>query len=226
MVSRVKAAIPLIISVDSDRGSCSRLPLFLFEKMKILQHIYRFPAFLCLVSALFLASSRKADAQQVAIRANALNWALCTPDIGLEIVTGEHTSVGLSAFGHYRPYGMDSRILVFQPEFRYWFNGRPMTREYVGVTAFAATYDMTVRSQVYDGDALALGLTGGYVFTLGKRWNFELSGGFGVLAFRQKQYYNHDNYDDYFVEEAVKVNSWGYKLFPVKLGVSFIYIIK
>lgn len=168
----------------------------------------------------------RAGAQQIAVRANALNWALCTPDIGVDIVTGEHTSVEISAFGHYRPYGMDSRLFVFQPEFRYWFNGRPLVREFVGVAAFAATYDMTVSNHVYDGDAVALGITGGYVFTLGRRWNLELSGGVGVLGFRQKQYYRHDNYDDYFVGEAVKANSWGYKLFPVKLGVLFIYIIK
>ncbi|MDE7127803.1 MAG: DUF3575 domain-containing protein [Bacteroidales bacterium] len=168
----------------------------------------------------------RAGAQQIAVRANALNWALCTPDIGVDIVTGEHTSVEISAFGHYRPYGMDSRLFVFQPEFRYWFNGRPLVREFVGVAAFAATYDMTVSNHVYDGDAVALGITGGYVFTLGRRLNLELSGGIGLLGFRQKQYYRHDNYDDYFVGEAVKANSWGYKLFPVKLGVSFIYIIK
>ena len=71
-----------------------------------------------------------------------------------------------------------------------------------------------------------IGLTGGYVFSLGKRWNLELSGSFGLLWFRQKQYYVHDNYDDYFVDEAVKTNARGYKLFPVKLGVTFSYIIK
>ena len=194
--------------------------------MKKLQHIHWLSVPFLLVCILFAASSHEAYAQQVAVKANALNWALCTPDIGLEIVTGEHTSVGFSVFGHYKPYTVDSRLLVFQPEFRYWFNGRPLIREYVGVTAFAATYDIAVNNHVYGGDALAVGLTGGYVFALGRRWNLELSGGFGVLGFRQKQYYRHDNYDDFFVDEATKVNSTGYKLFPVKLGVSFIYIIK
>ena len=32
--------------------------------------------------------------------------------------------------------------------------------------------------------------------------------------------------DDYFVDATVPANSWGYKLFPAKLGVSFTYIIK
>lgn len=71
-----------------------------------------------------------------------------------------------------------------------------------------------------------LGLVGGYVFRLSDHWNLELCGGFGILGFKQKQYYRHDNYDDYFVDEAVKANSLGYKLFPAKLGVTFSYIIR
>ena len=61
---------------------------------------------------------------------------------------------------------------------------------------------------------------------MGKRWNLELFGGFGALLFHQKQYHADDHYDDYFVDEAVQANAWGYKLFPIKLGVTFSYIIK
>ena len=101
-----------------------------------------------------------------------------------------------------------------------------MIREYVGVTALITTYDIGLGKRVYDGDAAGLGITGGYAFMLSKRWNLELSGGFGLIGFHQKQYHRDDNYDDYFVDEAVKANAWGYKLFPMKLGVSFSYIIK
>ena len=85
---------------------------------------------------------------------------------------------------------------------------------------------MTFSKKVFDGEAFALGVTGGYVFDLAPRWSLELSGGFGFLFFNQKQMTIHDNYDDNFVGESVRANSWGYKLFPVKLGVTFIYIIK
>lgn len=175
---------------------------------------------------LFFASSHEAGAQQLAIKTNALFWAALTPNIGCEFVTGEHSSLEIAAFGHAKPYGIDSRLIALQPEFRYWFNGRPMTREYIGVTAMACLYDMTIRKHVYDGNAVSLGITGGYVFNLSKRWNFELGGGFAVLVFNQKQHYIHDNYDDNFVDKVVKTNSWGYKLFPAKLGVTFSYIIK
>lgn len=173
-----------------------------------------------------LLSSQNADAQQIAVKTNALYWLGLTPNVGCEIVTGEHTSLDISAIGHWKPYGLDSKVFAFQPEFRYWFNGRPMTREFVGADLMAANYDVMAGGYVYKGNALMVGLVGGYVFSLTDRWTFELCGGFGVLGFRQKQYYKHDNYDDYFVDEAVKANSMGYKLFPAKLGVSFSYIIK
>lgn len=103
-----------------------------------------------------------------------------------------------------------------------------------------ADYDLTNADKstgmryVYDGNAISLGIVGGYSFILGKknskdkvnRWRLELCGGFSFLGFLQKRYNINDSYDDYFVGEPVKANSWGYKLFPAKLGVTFTYIIK
>jgi len=174
------------------------------------------------VLMLFLACSQ-ANAQQVGLKTNALFWTLGSPNLGCEVVVGDHSSLDFSAFGHYRPYGLDSKVLAFQPEYRYWFSGRPMTREYIGASVMLAGYDMAMRNYVYDGNALSLGLTGGYAFLLGKKWRFELSGGFGFLIFRQKQYYKTD---DSYEGPAVPANSWGYKLFPAKLGISFTYILR
>jgi len=174
---------------------------------------------------------REAGAQRLAVKTNALSWAALTPDLGLELVTGERTSIALSASVN-SFFGMEGYSLtVLQPEFRFWFNGRPLTREYVGISVFAATYDLSLpsgtdRANVFRGDGLAVGPSGGYVFNLGKRWNFELSGGTGILLFRQKQYFGDDSYDDYFVDGNTQPNTWGFKLFPVKLAASFIYIIK
>lgn len=171
---------------------------------------------------LLAAAEAAASAQQFAIKTNALFDAALTPDIGIEIVTGEHSSVALSVFGHWKPYGIDSKMITVQPEYRFWFNGRPLVREYIGATAFASSYDMTINNHVYAGNAVSLGITGGYVFPLGERWNFELSGGFGFLFFRQKQYVADSSYNP----SVSPVNAGGYKLFPAKLGATFIYIIK
>ena len=179
-----------------------------------------------LLAAGLILFSTKASAQQIGVKTNALMWTALTPNVGCEVVVGQRSSLELSIFGHYDPYGLESRLFALQPEYRYWFSGRPMTREFVGVSAMVADYDMIIKNHVYDGSAGSLGLIGGYAFSLSRSWRLELCGGVAILGFRQKQYYKHDNYDDYFIEMESPLNSWGYKLFPAKLGVTFTYIIK
>jgi hypothetical protein len=179
-----------------------------------------------LLAAGLILFSTKASAQQIGVKTNALMWTALTPNVGCEVVVGQRSSLDLSIFGHYGPYGLESRLFALQPEYRYWFSGRPMTREFVGVSAMVADYDMIIKNHVYDGSAGSLGLIGGYAFSLSRSWRLELCGGVAILGFRQKQYYRHDNYDDYFIEMESPLNSWGYKLFPAKLGVTFTYIIK
>ena len=113
------------------------------------------PGFI-LVLLLLCAGGRQAIAQQVAVKTNALMWGAMTPNLGVEVVTGEHTSVHFSAFGNKNPYGQTMQIIGLQPQFRYWFNGRPMTREFIGAGALVTTYDINWRNNVYDGGAVGL----------------------------------------------------------------------
>lgn len=165
-----------------------------------------------IVLVLCLLFMQTAYGQRLAVKSNALSWAVATPDLGLELVTGEKTSLAVSVYG--QPFFKDYSFAVLQPEFRYWFNGRPLTQEYIGVTAFSASYDMHFSSRDYAGDGILVGVTGGYVISLAKRWCFELSGGTGLLFFRQ------------MCNEDTSTFELGYKLFPSKLAASFIYIIK
>ncbi|MEG1839267.1 MAG: DUF3575 domain-containing protein [Bacteroidaceae bacterium] len=175
---------------------------------------------------LTLVGAQRVCAQQVAIKTNVLMLGMLTPNLSCEIVTGERTSLDLSVFGHHKPYGINSKMLSFQPEFKYWFNGRPMIREYVGIAALGSTYDIIWKRDVFKGDAVGLGVTGGYSFALNKRFCLELTAGFGVVYFRQKQYYINDNFDDFYVNGIGKPNVQGYKLLPIKIGVTLSYIIK
>lgn len=154
----------------------------------------------------FCIFEQGAKAQRIAIKANALHYLACSPNIQTEFVVGEHFSINLPITGSYKPYGLDTKLILFQPEFRYWFNGRPFVREYIGVAAMVASYDINHHGYSYVGDALALGLTGGYALPIGKRWNVEFTGGLGVMYFHQKR-------------------SEGFKLMPMNLGVSFSFII-
>lgn len=185
--------------------------------------IYRTAA--AVAGMLMFLCSHQAGAQQLAIKTNVLSLAAATPTIGLEGVTGERTSVEVSFIGHYNPYGFKSTLLACQPEFRYWFGGRPLVREFVGVTLAAAKYNMGIRQFNYDGYALIAGITGGYAFNLGKRWNVELTAGLGVAGFAHERSGVNDNNRIYGKTDADRVNSWGYRIIPVKLGITFSYII-
>ena len=166
---------------------------------------------------------QRADAQQIAIRSNALNDILLTHDLGLEMVTGEHSSLSLDVFGHWKPYGIDSKLIAAQPQFRWWLGGRPLVREFLGIAGLFTKYDMTIGDRSYKGIAGGVGLTGGYVLSLGQRWGLEFSGGLGVVGFGQRR---ASRYDDFGDLDGDTHNSKGYKLMPMNLGVTFIYIIR
>lgn len=165
-------------------------------------------------------------AQQVAVKSNGLMWLAMMPNIGCEFVAGERSTVDLSVFGSVSIYGNEAKIVGMMPEYRYWFNGRPMTREYIGVAALGTTYDITWGEKIYQGDAGGLGLTFGYVMNLSKRLNVEFSGGCGLVYFQQKQYFVNDSFDDYTGTGTVQTNANGYKILPLKLGVSVTWILK
>lgn len=173
------------------------------------------------VSALLRTES--ASAQLIAVKANAAMYAAMTPNLSFEIVTGERTSADFTVFGHVNPYGYDSRIIGLQPQFKYWFAGRPLVREYIGVLGLATAYDTTWKDVTYEGNAVALGVTAGYVLPLGKRWDVEFSGGLGVMAHHHRSY---DKNIDTQLLESLGANGVGWRLIPVNLGVTFIYIIR
>ena len=190
---------------------------------------------------LFCMGQPRVHAQQVAIKTNGLMWLAMMPNAACEFVAGERSTVDLSVFGAVNIYGKEAKILGVAPEYRYWFNGRPMTREYVGIAAMGTTYDITWGNKVYQGDAGGLGLTFGYVLNfanignegkfkklreLGKRLNVEFTAGCGLVYFQQKQYYVGDSFDDYTGTGSVQANANGYKILPLKLGVSITCILK
>ncbi len=168
---------------------------------------------------LFLGSSGL-YAQLLAVKTDAFMDCAMTPNLNLELVTGEKTSINATVFGNYKPWGTDMKIIGGMPELRYWFNGRPLTREFIGLSGIAAVYDITWSGERYKGDALGVGLTFGYAFYLSRRWSVECHGGFGAVLYSQTRSYIKDNYSvDYH-------NARGYSLLPYKLGVSIVYILK
>ena len=114
----------------------------------------------------------------------------------------------------------DSRIDMFTPEMRYWFSARPQAGHFVGITGIAANYDVRVKTIEHDGDVFGGGLTYGYSFVLSKNWSLEATVGGGLV-------YRHEmKYDKSCEERPGYANVRKCQLFPLKAGVSFVYIIK
>ena len=142
-----------------------------------------------------------------------------SPNQSAEFTLSSRLTLDLSATGS--PFKIKDdlyfRHLRLQPELRYWLTS-PLTEHYVGVTAFYSTYDAGYKKRGYSGDSYAAGLTFGYSWILSRRWNFELSAGLGVIRYRMARY---------TPGEAHPVpGETGWKIAPVKLVITFAYVLK
>lgn len=159
-------------------------------------------------------------AQRVSVKTNALYWAGATPNIGVEFRLNRHFTLNVEGLGNRFKAGskLDTRVLGFMPEARYWFSIRPQAGHFVGLMGMATDYDITLKNKIHKGDAVGAGVTYGYSFVLSRRWSMEATAGLGVLNVRKVDHRKGEP------EPASATSSL--KLTPMKLGLSFVYIIK
>ena len=179
-----------------------------------------FPGVLFLLF-LFVAVCHTTDlrAQRVTVKTNVADWATASPNLGTEFTLSRRLTLDLSVTG--TPFKIRDdlyfRHLRLQPELRYWLT-IPLAKHYVGFTAFYSTYDVGYKKRGYFGDSYAAGLTYGYSWILSRRWNLELDGGLGFVRYRLARYTPGKAHP--LPDET------GWKIAPVKLGLSFVYILK
>lgn len=158
-------------------------------------------------------------AQLVTVKTNMADWITASPNLSAEFIISNRLSIDLSVAG--TPFKIKKdlyfRHLRLQPELRYWLTS-PLTKHYIGVTAFYSTYDAGYKKRGYFGDSYAAGLTYGYNWILSRRWNFEVSAGLGAIRYRMARYTPGKAHP--------KPDVTGWKIAPVKLGLSFAYILK
>lgn len=168
---------------------------------------------------LFLSTASDLRAQRVALRTNMLEWGVASPNFGAEFPLGNNVSLEcmVSAAPWRVKEDLYFRHVRFQPELKYWFQTL-LSHHYVGVTAFYSYYDVGIGKKAFYGDSFAAGLTYGYHWILSRRWNLELAAGVGVLKYRMARYIPGTPHP--------VPNESGWIPAPVKLGVTFVYIIK
>ena len=199
--------------------------------------------YLIIAAFAFLASFNTAFGQKVALKTNAVYWATATPDLGLEFAMGERWTFELE--GGYNPWTLDKenntkiKHWLVSPEFRYWFCNS-FQGHFIGIVGNYAQYNIgalpyevpnlfieltgnapmpDLRNARMQGWAAGAGLTYGYAFPIARRWNMELTCGYGWWY---SEYDQFESRNCGLFQQTVKKHALG----PAALGISFIYMIK
>ena len=158
-------------------------------------------------------------AQRVAVKTNLAHWATASPNLGAELVLGRKVTLDFGVAVNPVSFGeTQTRAYLLSPEVRYW-PGRLMAGHFVGVNASMGQYDLSWRGTNYNGDFFAAGLSYGYVFILGRRWNLEANIGVGWLRGRCKRWDDGGN-------APSRPNVHRDLVAPTRIGVTLSYIIK
>lgn len=175
-----------------------------------------------IVAASLLLICQNIHGQIFAVNNDLAMDALTVPNLGVELRVGERSTVALGGLFSQKVLGQKFEAVALQPEYRYWFGGRPMLHYFVGIGGIVGTYDVDWKNHIYKGEAAGAGVTVGYVARLSSRLNIDFHAGVGVVAYRFKEYYHGDHYE-YFSQDYNNTGTW---LMPTRLGVSISYILK
>jgi len=198
--------------------------------------------YLIIAVLFFLASAGTASAQKLAVKTNALYWGTATPNLGLEYAMADRWTLELE--GGYNPWTFDSeknmkiKHWLFSPEVRYWFcesflghfvgiNGNYTLFNISGIPTPGVFIDLSsntdsktdLKDSRVQGWAVGAGVTYGYAFPIARRWNMELTLGYGIWYTEYGQYESRKC--GLFQQDVQK---WA--LGPTALGVSFMFMIK
>ena len=142
-----------------------------------------------LILGVFLAvcwCTGTANAQDIAAKTNLLYWSSTTPNLSFEFGLGKRTTLDLT--GAYNPWTLNKdsnkkiKHWLVMPEFRYWlcerynghFFGLHSGYVFYNISGVRVLFqDKSTKNHRYQGWATGAGLSYGYSWILGKRWNIE-----------------------------------------------------
>lgn len=144
-----------------------------------------------LILLLTVAAVTTASAQKVAVKTNFLYDALLTANLGVELKLSDVTTLDL--VGGWNQWKLNEnkqwKHWLAQPEFRLWlcesFNG-----SFFGLHALGGVYSVSsvklpfglvpeLANHKYEGHFIGAGISFGYQWVLGNKWNLEASIGAG-----------------------------------------------
>ena len=178
---------------------------------------------------LLIVGTNYMQAQSFATKTNIPLWGTTTPNLSVEAGLTKRWTLELS--GAVNPFTFkDNRKwkhYLLQGEARYWLCER-FYGHFLGIHAGGGEFN-TSRISVpwldfdntyrYEGTTVGAGMSYGYSWVLGKRWNLEATLGFGWL---------HLKYDKFQCAHCGKKleTKTENRLAPTKVAVNLIYMIK
>ncbi len=120
--------------------------------------IFRSLIFICL-----FAVAHQANAQRVALKTNAIDWMIMTPNLSVEARLSSKLTMQMAFAAN--PFNISiadisTKNYRVEPELRYWFN-RPMARHFVALSATAAALNLSHADHHVNGDAIGAGVSYG-----------------------------------------------------------------
>lgn len=177
------------------------------------------------VAAVLLLLPTAMSAQLLSVNTDVAWDAYMSPNLGFELTVADKSTLQINALTVQKPYGLDFRGTAIQPEYRYYFSGRPMHKHFVGIGAIGAVYKADIKGKEYDGYGVGAGMTFGYVLPITSRLNVDFHAGLGYVHYNQKEYfYNQDHQTNEAGYEVA--NAKGSYLMPTRIGVSLSYILR
>jgi hypothetical protein len=178
---------------------------------------------------LAVLSMNEASAQKVAVKTNVLYWATASPNLSVEIGLAPKWTLDLG--GGVNPFTFKEnrkwKHYQWQGEARYWFCER-FYRHFLGIHAGGGEFNVSRMPGVlpkfseeyrYEGWAAKAGISYGYSFVLGGRWNLEATLGLGVV------YADYDKFGCSACGDRIGSGA-GLHFAPTKAGITFIYMIR
>jgi hypothetical protein len=175
------------------------------------------------------------SAQKIAIKSNLLYDVTTTMNLGLEFGLGQKWTIDMS--GNYNPWTFSDnkkwKHWMIQPEGRYWlcdrFNGHFFGVHLLGGEHNIGNVDIPIdilgtnfkqlKDYRYEGWFAGGGISYGYSWMLGNRWNIEASLGIGYTRFDHDRYACEDcgEWQDKSTHDYIGIT---------KAAINIIYVIK
>lgn len=191
---------------------------------------------LALILILFTSSVfiENINAQKIGVKSNLLYGIVAqSPNIGLEVAINSKNTIEL--WGGINPWNINGnkdnnkKFLhwIIEPEWKYWFCSA-FNGHYLGIHGIGAMYNINQynvpllfdKKYRYEGYGAGGGISYGYQWLIGKRWNLEASLGLGAI------FMNYNKYECPQCGFLIEQNKNKIYVGPTKAAVSIIYIIK